>query len=167
MNSTSTLAILEAVGNALRFLGDEILAIAGDAAEDAPEPEPEVAATPAKPTRKRSPKKAAPEPEDDEDQDDDDDDQDDEEEEPSPKPKGKAKPAAKGKAKPITLEQLQELAAQLLEAGQRKKLKAILTEAGAKTLSTADEEDYPEILEAQLEIESGETRLEAVAELED
>lgn len=143
MNSTAMLAILEVVGNALRNLGDEIQAIAGNAAEETAEPE--TAAAPAKPARKRSPKKAAdPEPEVDEDQDDD------EAEEPAPKPRGKAKK--------ITLEQLQELAAQLLEAGQRKELKAILTEAGAKSLSTADEEAYPEILEALTE---------AVDELED
>lgn len=158
MNSTAMLAILEAVGNSLRGLGDELLAIAGSAAEETAEPE--AAAAPAKTTRKRSSKKAAdPDPEvDEDDEDQDDGDEDDEEEEPAPKSKGKSKPAAKGKAKKVTLEQLQELAAQLLEAGQRKELKAILTEAGAKSLSTADEETYPEILEALTE---------AVDELED
>lgn len=63
-------------------------------------------------------------------------------------PKKPATPAGSGK---ITLASLQDLASALLQAGERRTFKALLDEANVKSLSTAEESDYPALFESLTE----------------
>lgn len=59
------------------------------------------------------------------------------------------------KAGEVTLAHLQSLAAQLLQAGERRTLKSILDENGVKSLSTAPEDAYDMLFGALTDAVSG------------